>query len=208
VIGPLSKNLRRTLYERLAGAGVIRAKQGRTLGLFPTHRWPAQDTGHEGQVRQLVTQALVQQGAPDTRSAALIALLHALRCEHKIVDPQHYGLSKRQLRARAEEIATGNWASEAVRKAIEEIIAAVAATSAATAASAGSGQHHGHNDPRTRQPHHLRARPRQLALPGCRVMRPGCAVFVVRATGTCWHAAARQGPWPAAPATLVVNSCS
>ena len=64
VIGPLSKNLRRTLYERLAGARVIRAEQGRTLGLFPTHRWPAQDTGHEGQVRQLVTQALVRQGAP------------------------------------------------------------------------------------------------------------------------------------------------
>jgi len=139
VIGPLSKNLRRTLYERLAGAGVIRAEQGRTLGLFPTRRWPAQDTGHEGQVRQLVTQALVQQGAPDARSAALIALLHALRCEHKIVDPRHYGLSRRQLRARAEEIGTGNWASEAVRKAIGEIIAAVAATSAAAAASAGPG---------------------------------------------------------------------
>ena len=92
VIGPLSKNLRRTLYGRLAGAGVIRAEQGRTLGLFPTHRWPAQDTGHEGQVRQLVTQALVQQGAPDARSAALIALLHALSCEHKIIDPRHYGL--------------------------------------------------------------------------------------------------------------------
>ena len=139
VIGPLSKNLRRTLYERLAGVGVIRAEQGRTLGLFPIHRWPAQDTSHEGQVRQLVTQVLVQQGAPHARSAALIALLHALRCEHKIVDPWHYGLSKRQLRARAEEIATGNWASEAVSKAIEEIIAAVAATSAAASASAGSG---------------------------------------------------------------------
>ena len=118
---------------------MIRAEQGRTLGLFLAHRWPGQDTGHEGQVRQLVTQALVQQGAPDARSAALIALLHALRCEHKIVDPRHYGLSKRHLRARAEEIATGNWAAEAVRKAIEEIIAAVAATSAAAAASVGSG---------------------------------------------------------------------
>ena len=82
-------------------------------------------------MRQLVTRALVKQGAPDGRSAALITLLHALRCEHKIVGPRHYGLSKRQLRARAEEIATGNWASEAVRKAIEEIVAAVAATSVA-----------------------------------------------------------------------------
>jgi hypothetical protein len=82
--------------------------------------------------------ALVQQVAPDARTAALIALVHALRCEHKIVDPRQYGLPKRELRARAEQIAKGNWASEAVRKAIDEMIAAVvAATSAAAATSAG-----------------------------------------------------------------------
>ena len=98
------------------------------------------DQGKLGrQVRQLVTQALVQQGALDARSAALIVLLHALRCEHKIVDPRHCGCPSDSSGPRAEEIATGNWASEAVRKAIEEIIAAVAATSAAAAASAGSG---------------------------------------------------------------------
>jgi hypothetical protein len=87
------------------------------------------------QVRQVVTQALVRQAAPDPRSAALITLLHALRCEHKIVDPRPYHLSRRQLRARAEEIATGNWASEAVRKVIGEMIAATAVA----AAAAGSG---------------------------------------------------------------------
>jgi hypothetical protein len=89
------------------------------------------------EVRRLVTQALVQQATPDTRTAALIALVHALRCEDKIVDPQQYGVSKRELRARAEEIAEGNWASKAVRKAIEEMTAAVIA--ATTAATAGSG---------------------------------------------------------------------
>jgi hypothetical protein len=118
VIRPLSKNLRQTLYERLAGNGVIRAGRGRTLGIFPARTWPAQDARHEEQVRQLVTQALVQQTAPDARSAALIALLHALGCEHKIIDPRPYHLSRRQLRARAAEIAEDNWASEAVRKVI------------------------------------------------------------------------------------------
>jgi Golgi phosphoprotein 3 (GPP34) len=137
VIRPLSKNLRHRLYERLAAGGVVRAGQGRILGIFPTHTWPAQDAHHEAQVRLLLTQALVQQQAPDARSAALIALMHALRCEHKIIDPRAYGLSKRQLGARAEEIAKGNWASEAVRKAITEIIAAVAATAAAAAAAGG-----------------------------------------------------------------------
>jgi Golgi phosphoprotein 3 (GPP34) len=89
-------------------------------------------------VRRLVTQALVQTAAPDERTAALIALLHALKCEHKVVDPRAYQLSRRQLRARADQIAQGSWASEAVRKAIDEMIAAVAAASAAaTAASSG-----------------------------------------------------------------------
>src|SRR6202021_2246924 len=50
---------------------------------------------------RLGPQALVQQAAPEPASAALIALVHALKCEHKIVGP---GLSKRQLRARAEQI--------------------------------------------------------------------------------------------------------
>jgi hypothetical protein len=137
VIRPLSKNLRHRLYERLAASGVLRAGQGKILGIFPTHTWPAQDAHHEAQVRLLLTQVLVQRKAPDARSAALIALVHALRCEHQIVDPRPYGLSKRQLRARAEEIAQGNWASEAVRTAIAEIIAAVAATTAGAAAAGG-----------------------------------------------------------------------
>jgi hypothetical protein len=88
VIRPLGKDLRRTLYERLAASGAVRAERGRVLGVFPVRRWPAQDAGPEAEVRRLVTQALVQQEAPDPGTAALIALVHALRCEHKIVDPR------------------------------------------------------------------------------------------------------------------------
>ena len=75
-----------------------------------------------------MTQALVQQTAPDARTAALIALLHALRCEHKIINPRHYQLTGRQLRARAEEVAMDNCASEAVHKAISEMAAAAASS--------------------------------------------------------------------------------
>jgi hypothetical protein len=38
--------------------------------------------------------------------------------EQKIIAPRPYHLSRRQLRARAAEIAEDNWASEAVRKVI------------------------------------------------------------------------------------------
>jgi hypothetical protein len=138
---PLSKNLRGALYERLAGNGVVRAEEGRILGIFPTSRWPTQDARHEAEVRGFVTQALVQQTTPDPRTAALIALLHALRCEHKVVDPRAHGMSKRQLRARADQIAQGNWASDAVRKAIDDMVAAVTAavTAATVATTASSG---------------------------------------------------------------------
>ena len=82
----------------------------------------------------MVTQGLINKVAPDARTAVFIALLHALRCEYKMVDPGRSGLSKQQFRARAEEIARRNWESEAVRK----VIAAVAAaTSAAAAVSTG-----------------------------------------------------------------------
>ena len=135
VIGPLGKNLRPVLYERLTASGVLRAGRGRTLGIFPKRTWPAQDSSHEAAVRDLVTQALIQQTAPDERTAALIALLHALKCEHQVVDPRPYQMSKRQLQARAAEIAQGNWASEAVRKAIDEAMAAVATVAAVSAAT-------------------------------------------------------------------------
>jgi len=136
VIRPLGRDLRRTLYERLAAAGAVRAERARVLGVFPVRRWPAQDAGHAAQVRRQVTEALVQQAAPDPGSTALIALVHALRCEHKIVDPRLSGLSRRQLRARAEEIAQSNWTSPALRQMID---AATAAVKAAAAASASAG---------------------------------------------------------------------
>ena len=139
VIRPLSKHLRQTLYERLAATGVVRAEHARILGVFPANRWPAQDASHEAEVRERLTDALVRQATPAPGTAALIALLHALGCEHKIIDPAQSGLTRRELRARAGQVAQGDWAAEAVRKAIEEMIAAVVAPITATAAAGGAG---------------------------------------------------------------------
>lgn len=139
VIRPLGKKLRQTLYERLAAGGVVRSEEGKVLGIFPTHRWPAQDARHEAEVRRQLTEALVQQTTPDARGAALISLLHALKSEHKVVDPRQHDLSKSELGKRAEAIAKGDWASDAVRKTVDEMNAAMmTAIMAATITSAGS----------------------------------------------------------------------
>jgi hypothetical protein len=127
----LAKNARERLYERLAASGALRSERARMLGLFPRHTWPAVDAHHEAEVRRSITEALVRGAPPDAHTAALIALLHALRCEQKVVDFRQYGMSKADLRARAAEIATGNWAAEAVRKTINAMLAAAVAASAA-----------------------------------------------------------------------------
>jgi len=139
VIRPLGKKLRRVLYQRLAARGVLRAERRRVLGIFTARSWPAADPSRKAGVRQQVTQALAGTAAPDERTAALIALLHALKCEHKVVDPRSCQLSRRQLRKRAAEIAQGNWASGAVRKAIDEEIAAGVTVVMGAAAGAAMG---------------------------------------------------------------------
>jgi hypothetical protein len=85
-------------------------------------------------MRRRVIQALVEQTTPDTRSAALIALLHTIEYEPAIVDPRHAGIRngidletaslRKQLLGRGEEIANSKWAPAAVRNSIDAIIAA------------------------------------------------------------------------------------
>jgi len=140
VVARLGKRLRGTLYERLAAAGILRAEQGRVLGLFPTHTWPTSSADHEAEVRRALTAVLVQGATPEPHDAALVALLHALRATHKVVVPAEHGLRRRDLDRRAKEIAEGSWASDAVRRAVDAVTAAtVAAITAVTAGAAGAG---------------------------------------------------------------------
>ena len=140
VVARLGKRLRGTLYERLAAVGILRAEQGRVLGLFPTHTWPTSSADHEAEVRRALTAVLVQGATPEPHDAALVALLHALRATHKVVVPAEHGLRRRDLDRRAKEIAEGSWASDAVRRAVDAVTAAtVAAITAVTAGAAGAG---------------------------------------------------------------------
>jgi hypothetical protein len=139
VLGELGKHLRDELYERLTASGVLRAEQDKVLGIFPTRSWPAASADHEAAVRRGLTSALVQGTTPEPRDAALVALLQALRSTHKVVDPKEHGLSRRDLERRAKEIADGSWGSQAVRQAIDAMMAAVAAAVTASTVATTSG---------------------------------------------------------------------
>lgn len=139
VLGPLKKGLRPALYDRLVGRGVLRAEEGRVLGLFPTHRWPAEDATHEAAVRRDLEGVLVHGLTPAPRTGALVALLHAIRVVRTVVDPSAHDVGKKVLDRRAKEVAEGSWASEAVRRAVDEMSAAVMAAVTVAAASGASG---------------------------------------------------------------------
>jgi hypothetical protein len=137
VVSGLGKRLRPRLYDRLASQGILREEHGKVLGLFPSTRWPAQHAEHEVRVRSQLTEAL-RSGSPDTpRTGALVALLAALNAVHHAVDPDVVGVSRHDLQARAKAIAEGDWASAAVRKAIDSMIAVVVAVAATSVATSG-----------------------------------------------------------------------
>ena len=139
-LGPLGKGLRPRLYDRLTAAGILRVDHGKVLGLFPTTSWPTASGGRESVVRRDLVGQLVQGLTPEPRTAALVALLHALRVTHKVVVPHEHGIGRRDLDRRAKAIAEGNWGSQAVRQSIDAMTAAVAGAVAASAAAAsGAG---------------------------------------------------------------------
>ena len=138
VVTALGKGTRERLYGRLVAAGVLRAANGRVIGIIPARRWPSQDVGHETGVHAELVAALRRGSATEARTGALIALLSALRVVHTVVDPLEVGVSKRELKQRASQIAEGDWAAEAVRSAVDSLLAAIIASSASAVVAAGS----------------------------------------------------------------------
>ena len=137
VVTALGKHARVRLYDRLVGRGLLRAESGKILGIFPGHNWPAQDATHEDAVRADLLTALRNAMTADPRTGALISLLLALKAVPKAVGPAAAGLSKREMNASAKRIAEGDWASGAVRHAIDGMNAAVIAAISSTVVLGG-----------------------------------------------------------------------
>jgi Golgi phosphoprotein 3 (GPP34) len=134
VLPKLARGLRDELLERLTGREILRAQEGRVLGVFPRHTWPAIDPSHEREVRAGLRDVLVVGRTPTPREAALISLLEAINQVPKVLG--EVGVPARALRRRAKEVAAGGFADEAVRRAVQAL---AAATSAAISSAASVG---------------------------------------------------------------------
>jgi hypothetical protein len=131
----LARRTRVPVLERLVERGLVRREQSRLLGIFPVTTWPPVDPTPGKELRGRVAAVLADGAQPEQHVALLISLLHAVKAEHKVVDGP-----RRVLRARAKEVAAGEWAGTAVRKAVEAVQASVlvAVTAAGAAGSSGS----------------------------------------------------------------------
>jgi hypothetical protein len=138
LIAKLRKGLRSTLLERLSEAGAVRRSTRKLLGILPRATWPAADSRHWEELRARLQDVLVAGASPDSRTAALVSLLAAVNAAPKVVDGD-----KKAVRARAKDIAAGDWAGAAVKKAIDAVNATVAIiiiNAAGTASAVGASR--------------------------------------------------------------------
>ncbi|HEU5486530.1 MAG TPA: GPP34 family phosphoprotein [Microlunatus sp.] len=111
---PITKGLRDRLLHRLARAGVLREQRS---AIFKIRSWPTIDPGPRHEVHSRLQAALVRADVPSERTVALIALLNATGRLSKVV----VGEDKKTLKSRARDLSKGDWAAEAVKRAINEV---------------------------------------------------------------------------------------
>ncbi|SHL37574.1 Golgi phosphoprotein 3 (GPP34) [Pseudonocardia thermophila] len=127
--------MRSAVFARLVDAGILTAERNRIFGLIPTTTWRFPDPGPRAALQGGLAAVLTAAAEPDARQAALVSLLYAVKAEHKVVAGD-----RRALRARAKQVAEGDWAGSAVAQAVQAVQATVmAAVVAATVAGAAAG---------------------------------------------------------------------
>ena len=139
VLDRVGKKLQQPLLDSLVRRELIRPEPVTALGLTLTTRWPALVTGPRDAVVGDLVQVVTGAREPDSRTGALISLLHAVEALPKVVTKEmRPGMTNGEVKRRGKEITKGRWAPEAVAKAVEEATTAVMVV-AVTAGGASSG---------------------------------------------------------------------
>jgi hypothetical protein len=122
-IPTLSSGLRKASVRRLVDQGVLREEPVKVLWIFPDTRYVPSGGGMdaEGRLRRQLEAALDSTGPAEARTAALLSLVRAIDMQKKVFP----GRDPKQVKQRIEEIAAGDWASVAVKKAVESMQTAI-----------------------------------------------------------------------------------
>lgn len=139
-VGKFAKGTRQRVLDHLISREILRVEHGTVLWIFPKTTYPAvhgTEPAAEADARQRMRAAVTTTGAVDARTAALCSLVSATDMNRRVFAD----LDRRQVTARLKEISEGDWASAAVKRAIQDVQTAVmaGAIAATTAAATGSG---------------------------------------------------------------------
>jgi hypothetical protein len=124
LLGPVGKGVRDAPLAGLVERRVLRREDGRILGLFPTTSWPSADTSHEIALRAECEDVLLRRRDPRPETAALLSLAAGTVLVKRLVPAEH----RKQAEARAKELAEESWATEAVKKAVDDLNAVILTT--------------------------------------------------------------------------------
>ncbi|GAA1030245.1 hypothetical protein GCM10009557_21540 [Virgisporangium ochraceum] len=128
--------LHQRLLDDLVAAGVLTREQDKVLWVFPRTRYPSAhgvQPPQETDARARLNAALDGPDPVDPRTSALAALVQAAGLSGKVFDGRKGRDVKRRIQEMSEaSVASGQWASEGVRKAIEQVEAALITTMIAT----------------------------------------------------------------------------
>lgn len=118
------------LIDRLVERGLIRREKKKVLGLFRMNMLPADDPAHEAELRRDIRAVLEDGAAPDTRTAAVIALLSSSGTLPMLRPALPWSGT---VHKRAKELENGNWGAKAVNTAVTRTAAAIAVSTATVA---------------------------------------------------------------------------
>ncbi|MEU4801397.1 GPP34 family phosphoprotein [Actinosynnema sp. NPDC023587] len=122
----LAKGLTDDVLDGLADQEVLRRQQDKVLWVFPRTRFPSPggvEPPVETEVRRRLAAAIGSDGPVDPRTAALCSIIKAVQFDRKVFAAQ----PRDRVKARLKEISGGEWAADAIRKAVEEVQAALTA---------------------------------------------------------------------------------
>jgi hypothetical protein len=117
---------------------VLDEQRRKTLGLFPSTRYPELDPSAEQELRARLRAVLVDGAEPDDRTTALLALLVPLDLVRRTFPREERKDAHRRAKALAERGPVGDAVYAAVQQQIAGVIAASVAASTAATVAGGS----------------------------------------------------------------------
>lgn len=118
MIFKLTKGLRKALLGGLADRGLVGTEEDRTLGVFPTTRYPKKVPQVADEIRGRLRRVLLEGATPDPRTAGLIAVIRATHLESLVLDRPE----RKAAKARLKELALPQGAPEGVTKGANEVV--------------------------------------------------------------------------------------